>query len=131
MDSTSTCNTKLLGKDAYRKYNKQPKSKLLNHHLMKSNQINSVEKLTTKELYLISLQHETTTSTSQKYFESTVNELTFQWKDIYTLPRTITTSSKSKFCKHNASLCSFCNLEGETSFTFLVIVLKLNDYSLQ
>ena len=56
----------------------------LNHNLMKSNQINSVEKLTTKELYLILLQHETTTPTSQKYFESTVKELTFQWKDIYT-----------------------------------------------
>ena len=43
----------------------------VNHHLIKSNQIYSLEKLTVKELYLISLQHGTTTPTSQKYFEST------------------------------------------------------------
>ena len=29
----------------------------LNHHLIKSNQVYSFEKLTAKELYLISLQH--------------------------------------------------------------------------
>ena len=41
----------------------------LNLHLIKSNQIYYFEKLIAKELYLISLQHETTTPTSQKYFE--------------------------------------------------------------
>ena len=86
----------------------------LNHHLMKSNQIHSVEKVTAKELYLILLQYETTTQTSQNYFESTFKELTLQWKHIYTVPRIITISSKSKFCKNNASLYSFCNLPGET-----------------
>ena len=35
----------------------------LNHHLIKSNQIYSLEKLTAKELYLTSLQYETTTLT--------------------------------------------------------------------
>ena len=40
------------------------------HDLIKSNQIYSFEKITGKEFYLISLQHETTTPTSQKYFES-------------------------------------------------------------
>ena len=67
----------------------------LNHHLMKSNQIHSVEKLTAKELYLISLQYETTTQTSQNYFEITFKELTLQWKHIYNVPRVITISSKS------------------------------------
>ena len=43
----------------------------VNHHLIKSNQIYSLEKLTAKELYLISLQHGTTTPTSHKYFGST------------------------------------------------------------
>ena len=41
----------------------------LNHDLIKSNQIHSL-KLTVKELYLISLQHEKTTPTSQKYVSS-------------------------------------------------------------
>ena len=81
MDSTSTCNTKLLEKDTYRKYYKQPKS-YLNYHHVKSNQIHSFEKLIVKELYLISLQHRTATPTSQKYFKSMLRDLTLQWKHI-------------------------------------------------
>ena len=38
----------------------------LNHHFIKSNQLHSVGKLTTKKLYLIRLQHETATPASQK-----------------------------------------------------------------
>ena len=66
----------------------------LNHHLIKINQIHSVEKLTAKELCLISLQHETATETSQKYFESMFRHVTLQWKHIYTLSRITTIHSK-------------------------------------
>ena len=65
-----------------------------NHHLIKSIQMYSFEKLTPKELYLLSLQHETTTPTSQKFFEGMFRDLTLQWKDIYTLPRITTIDSK-------------------------------------
>ena len=82
MDSTSACNTKPLEKDTYRKYSKRQNLSYLNYHLMKSNQIHSVEKLTAKELYLISLQHETATPTSQKYFESIFQDVTLQRKHI-------------------------------------------------
>ena len=104
----------------------------LNHHFIKSNQIHSFEKLTAKELYLMSSQQETTTPTSQKYFESMFQDLTLQWKHIYTLPFIITIGSKLRcfqykilrndlyliqklflFRKHNTSLCSFCNLEDQ------------------
>ena len=63
-------------------------------HLIKSNQIYYFEKLTVKELYLISLQHETTAPTSQKYFEGMFLDLTLQWKHIYTLPHITTIDSK-------------------------------------
>ena len=82
---------------------------------------------------MLSLQHETATPTSQKYFESIFRDLTLQCKHIYTLPRITTTDSKLRcfqykilhntlylnqklflFHKHNTSLCSFCNLEDET-----------------
>ena len=66
----------------------------LNHHLTKSNQIHPFEKLTVKELHLISLQHETTTPNSQKYFESMFQDLTLQCKYIYTLPRITTIDAK-------------------------------------
>ena len=96
-----------------------------------------VEKLTVKELYLISLQHATATPTSKKYFESMFQDLPLQWKHIYTLPHITTTDSKICFQykilhntlhldqklffhKHNTSLCSFCNLEDETVIHFFV-----------
>ena len=69
MDSNSTCNTKPLEKDTENTINSQNLS-YLNHHLIKSNQIHPVEKLTAKELSLTSLQHETATPTSHKYFLS-------------------------------------------------------------
>ena len=94
MDSTSTCNTKPLEKETYRKYNKQPKSILFKPSPYQSNQIYSFEKLTVRELYLISLQHETTTPTSQEYFESMFQDLTLQWKHIYALPRITTIDCK-------------------------------------
>ena len=78
-------------------------------------------------------QHETTTPTSQKYFESMFRDLTLQWEHIYTLSRITTRDSKLwcfqykilhntlclneklfLFRKHNTSLCSSCNLEDET-----------------
>ena len=58
MDSTGTCNTKLLEND--RKYNSQNLS-YLNHNL---------------------IQRKTPTPTSPKYFESLFRDLTLQWKHI-------------------------------------------------
>ena len=66
----------------------------LNHRLIKRSQIYSFEKLTAKKLYLVSLQHEATAPTSQKYFESNIRDLPLQWKHIYTLPRITTIDSK-------------------------------------
>ena len=67
--------TKPLEKDTKNNINNQNLSHL-NHRLIKTNQIHSVEKLTAKELYLISLQHEIAIPTSQKYFESMFQDLT-------------------------------------------------------
>ena len=75
MDSASTCRTKQLEKDTYRRYTKSHNLSCLNHHLIKSNKIHFVDKLTTKKLYLISIKHETTTSTSQEYLESVFRNL--------------------------------------------------------
>ena len=80
----------------------------LNYHLIKSNQIYSFEKLTAKGLYMISLQHETTTPTSQKYFESIFRDLTLQWKHIYTLPRITTIDSKLQCFQYKILLNTLC-----------------------
>ena len=73
----------------------------LNHYLIKNNQIHCFEKLTAKEFYLISLQHEIATPTSQKYFESMFRNVTLQWKHIYTFPRITTIDSKLRCFQHN------------------------------
>ena len=100
-------------------------------HLIKSNQIYYFEKLTVKELYLISLQHETTTPTSQKYFEGMFLDLTLQWKHIYTLPHITTIDSKFQCFQykilHNTSylnekvLCTFYSANIILHFAHFVI----------
>ena len=113
-----------------------------NHHFIKSNQIYSVEKLTTKDLYLRSPQHEANISTLQKYFESMFQDLALQCKQFYTLSRITTIDSKlqcfqhkalynnlyqnafSFFRKHNTSLCLFCNLEDKTVIHVFVLCSK-------
>ena len=110
----------------YRRYNKQPKFILFkNHHLIKSNQIHFVEILTAKELYLISVQHEMTTPTSKKYFDSIFKDLTSQWKHICTLPRITTIDSKLRCFQYkilfntlylNQKLFYFVNIKYLTFF---------------
>ena len=66
-------------------------------HLQKIQQAAKIylQKVTVKELYLISFQHETNTPISQKYFESMFQDFKIlQWKHIYTLLRIITIVSK-------------------------------------
>ena len=71
-----------------------------NHHFIKSNQIYSVEKITTKDLYLRSPQHEANISTLQKYFESMFQDLALQCKQFYTLSRITTIDSKLQCFQH-------------------------------
>ena len=104
----------------------------LNHHLIKSNILLSLEKLNSKELYLIQLTHDLCTSISQIYFEKHFNDCVLDWKYIYVLPRIVTSDPYTRYfrCKVlnnvlylNEKLffyiaetfqCSFCNQNNET-----------------
>ena len=66
----------------------------LNHHLIKNNQIYSIEKLKANELYSLSISLKNTVPTSQKYFENFFPNLSFTWKDVYILPRIVTINTK-------------------------------------
>ena len=101
----------------------------LNHHLIKSDQIHSVEKLTMKELYLILLQHDIATPTSQKYSESMFWDLTLNWKHTYTLPRITTIDSKLQ-CFQYKILYNAPYLN-QKFFLFLFNTQKLNNNSVQ
>ena len=88
---------------------------------MKSHQTHSAEKLTAKELYLISLQHKTATSSSQKYFESMFRDLTLRWKQIYALTRIITIDSKLGCFQYKILNNTLCLNQKIFCFTNIII----------
>ena len=100
MYSISTCNTNYWKKTLTENTTNGQNLSYLNHYLIKSNQIHSVEKLIAKELYLISLKNEIATPTSQKYFHSLFRDLTLQREHIYNLPRITTIDSKLRCFKY-------------------------------
>ena len=61
----------------------------LNHHLIKCNILLSLEKLNSKELYLIRLTRDFCKPTSQISFEKHFNDCVLEWKYIYVLPRSV------------------------------------------
>ena len=85
--------------------------------------MHSFEKLIMKELYLISLQHETATPTSQKYFEIMFRDLTLQWKHIHTL-HCITTIHSRLQCFHYKILHNTMYLN-QSFFYFVNIIVIL------
>ena len=73
------------------KNNRMPENLLFsNHHLIKCNDLLSLEKLNCKELYLIQLTCDFCKPTSQIYFEKNFNDCVLDWKYIYILPYTVT-----------------------------------------
>ena len=106
---------------------------LLNHHLIKHNNLVRLEKLTSKELYSMQILNFNCKPTSQYYFEMKFPDVEFDWKYIYTLSRKITTDPYSRyfqykflnnvlylndklffFGKSETKQCSFCNEYPET-----------------
>ena len=103
------------------------------HHLSRNCQIYCLTKLTCRELYSLIIKSETQKPTSQGYFEKEFEGFSFEWKNIYLLPRKVTIDSSlrnfqykilnnvlflnkmlQKFGIVNSSVCSFCKQEDET-----------------
>ena len=62
---------------------------LLNHHLVKKNNLISLDKLHCQELYNILVYISPHKPTSQIYFENLFREPDLNWKEIYLLPRKV------------------------------------------
>ena len=105
---------------------------ILDHHLIKKNQISALEKLHSKELYIMQIVEGYKKPTSQIYFENVFQKYDFQWNIIYLLPRLVTIDSVMRafqykilhnvlflnkqlflFNKVTSPLCSICNKEDE------------------
>ena len=106
---------------------------LYDHHLINKNQIHSLGKLDSKELYNILILGNYKEPTSHRYFEAFFEFSTIACKDIYPLPRKITINTKNrsfqckilnnvlylnkllfKFAKGKFPFCSFCKSAEET-----------------
>ena len=106
---------------------------LLNHHLIRKNNLTSLDKLHWWELYNILVYDAPHKPTSQVYFENLFRDQDLIWKDIYLLPRKATLDSNIRsfqykilnnvlylnkklflFGKVSSPLCSFCKQDDET-----------------
>ena len=72
----------------------------LNHHLIKCNILLSLEKLNSKELYLIQLTCDFLKPTSQIYFEQHFNNCVLDSKYIYILPHIVTSDPYTGYFQH-------------------------------
>ena len=106
---------------------------LPNHHLIKKNTLIGIEKLNSRQLYSLLVYTHPFTPTSQKYLNELLKTDSFDWKQIYLLPRLVTLDSYScsfqykilnnvlylnkklfTFRKSTSPLCFFCKLSDET-----------------
>ena len=106
---------------------------LFNHHLVKNNNLISLDKFHCRELCNILVQISPHKPTSQIYFESLFREQDLNWKEIYLLPRKISLDCSVRsfqykvlnnvlypnkklfiFGKSSFPLCSFCKNIDET-----------------
>ena len=106
---------------------------LPNHHLIKKNNLISLDMLNSRELYNILVYTSRHKPTSQVYFENLFREQELNWKEIYILPRKVSLDCNVRSFQHNvlnnvlylnkklfifgkmpSSLCSFCKQADET-----------------
>ena len=106
---------------------------IFDHHIVRNSQIHSLNKLTSKELYLILVEANTVKPTAQDYFENLFETSQFNWKKIYFLIHNTTLDTKArmfqykvlhnilyankmlfKFEKVTSPQCFFCKLHDET-----------------
>ena len=75
---------------------------IFDHHIVRKSQICSLNKLTSKELYLILVDANTVKPTAQDYFENLFESSDFNWKKIYFLIRNTSLDTKVRmFQKKN------------------------------
>ena len=63
------------------------------HHFIRNSRVLTIQKATSKELYWILITTVKYKPTSQKYFEKKFTDLSLDWKEIYMIPRIV--SSKT------------------------------------
>ena len=122
---------------------------ILNHHLIKNNQLYTTEKLISKELYSFCISFKNVKPTSQVYFQNYFSNEQLVWSDIYCLPRIFTIDSKLRcfqykilhnilylnqklfiFGRQKLNIAPFVKLKKKLLSIFLQLVVKLFDFGI-
>ena len=115
------------------------------HHLIKSNQIYSLNKCNSKELYCLQISLDNLKTRSQLYFEDLFQNKDIDWKHVYLLARRVIVDTNLhifqykilnnvlylneklfRFKKTSCPLCSFCQSENETPIHLFHGCIKTN-----
>ena len=118
---------------------------LYDHHMIKKNQIYSLDKCNSKELYCLQISLNNSKTRSQLYFEDLFQIKDFDWKHVYLLPRRVTVDTNQRifhykilnnvqylneklvrFKKVSCPLFSFCQSENETPIHLFHGCIKTN-----
>ena len=118
---------------------------MYDHHLIKRNQIYSLDKSNSKELYCLQISLNNSKTRSQLYFEDLFQIKDIDWKHVYLLPRRVTVDTNLRifqykilnnvlylnenvfrFKKISYPLCSFYQSENETPIHLFHGCIKTN-----
>ena len=103
------------------------------HNLIKKNQVYSITRFDSKELYKLQIILNCNKPTSQNYFEKYFKTSEIEWKKIYVIPRVVTSDTKLRAFQYKIvnnilylnkmlfrfrvtqdAMCSFCKSQEET-----------------
>ena len=73
---------------------------IFDHHIVRNSQIHSLNKPTSKELYLILVEANTVKPTAQDYFKNLFETSQFNWKKFFFLIRNTTLDTKVCMFQH-------------------------------
>ena len=73
---------------------------IFDHHVVRKYQICSLNKITSKELYLILVDTNIVKATAQDYFENLFETSQFNWKNIYFLTRNTTLDTEARMFQY-------------------------------
>ena len=115
------------------------------HHLIKSNQIYSLNQCNSKELYCLQISLNNSKTRSQLYFEDLFQNKDIDWKHVDLLPRRVTVDTNLRmfqyktlnnvsylnerpfsFINISCPICSFCQSKNETPIHLFHGCIKTN-----
>ena len=73
---------------------------MYDHHLIKRNQIYSLDKCSSKELYCLQISLNNSKTRSQLHFEDLFQNKDIDWRHVYLLPRRVTMDTKLRIFQY-------------------------------